>query len=168
MQAKTRLSTLPAFASIPALRSGTPPRRCSHPCRKTSYFCRNSSQNHSAFSFMPATLAKLPSLATFVKTAPSLRIFYAARSASNPQPFLDKKNLDSKKNIEIQIISSAGTTGFEPVEYRHQKPGAYRLPTSQKIDYKKTNLRLRRLLLLRVRHCIRPRFYPAKPHGTQD
>ena len=156
MQAKTRLSTLPAFASIPALRSGTPPAvlpslpqdtgddRIRHPvenllfspaCRlrslsclpgnfrknrsKSSRFLRRSlrfesliilgkknldskktlksrlyyllgrqdsasSRKPPVFSFLPAALAKLPSLATFVKTAPSLRVFYAARSASNP------------------------------------------------------------------------------------
>jgi len=43
-----------------------------------------SSRKLPVFFFLPAALAKLPSLATFVKIAPSLRVFYAARSASNP------------------------------------------------------------------------------------
>ena len=36
-----------------------------------------------------------------------------------------------EKQSAFSTVLSTATTGFEPVEYRHQKPGAYRLPTSQ-------------------------------------
>ena len=132
MQAKTRLSTLPAFASIPALRSGTPPAvlpslpqdtgddRIRHPVENLLFSpsCRLRS-----LSCLPGNFRKNRS-----KSSRFLRRSLRFESLIT----LGKKNLDSKKNIETQTISSAGTTGFEPVEYRHQKPGAYRLPTSQK------------------------------------